>query len=193
VSIFDDLNRFLETRLEEFLRSHPHLELQALEEQLREQQEDTRRLIADLQGQQKRLKDEILSIAKDIQRWHARIDKARAANRPDLAEAAQEKEASLLRLGNQRWGQMEGLKKRIAQSQDLLNQIQQRRQEVKAKAANTKSSQSQTPSKSGWEKSGWNQRSNYSNSSSVADPLEEKFQRWETENELEQMKRNQSR
>jgi len=193
VSIFDDLNRFLETRLEEFLRSHPHLELQALEEQLREQQEDTRRLIADLQGQQKRLKDEILSIAKDIQRWHVRIDKARAANRPDLAEAAQEKEASLLRLGNQRWGQMEGLKKRIAQSQDLLNQIQQRRQEVKAKAANTKSSQSQTPSKSGWEKSGWNQRSNYSNSSSVADPLEEKFQRWETENELEQMKRNQSR
>jgi uncharacterized protein (TIGR04376 family) len=193
VSIFDDLNRFLETRLEEFLRSHPHLELQALEEQLREQQEDTRRLIADLQRQQKRLKDEILSIAKDIQRWHARIDKARAANRPDLAEAAQEKEASLLRLGNQRWGQMEGLKKRIAQSQDLLNQIQQRRQEVKAKAANTKSSQSQTPSKSGWEKSGWNQRSNYSNSSSVADPLEEKFQRWETENELEQMKRNQSR
>ena len=193
MSIFDDLNRFLETRLEEFLRSHPHLELQALEEQLREQQEDTRRLIADLQGQQKRLKDEILSIAKDIQRWHARIDKARAANRPDLAEAAQEKEASLLRLGNQRWGQMEGLKKRISQSQDLLNQIQQRRQEVKAKAANTKSSQSQTPSKSGWEKSGWNQRSNYSNSSSVADPLEEKFQRWETENELEQMKRNQSR
>ena len=193
MSIFDDLNRFLETRLEEFLRSHPHLELQALEEQLREQQEDTRRLIADLQGQQKRLKDEILSIAKDIQRWHVRIDKARAANRPDLAEAAQEKEASLLRLGNQRWGQMEGLKKRIAQSQDLLNQIQQRRQEVKAKAANTKSSQSQTPSKSGWEKSGWNQRSNYSNSSSVADPLEEKFQRWETENELEQMKRNQSR
>ena len=193
MSIFDDLNRFLETRLEEFLRSHPHLELQALEEQLREQQEDTRRLIADLQGQQKRLKDEILSIAKDIQRWHARIDKARAANRPDLAEAAQEKEASLLRLGNQRWGQMEGLKKRIAQSQDLLNQIQQRRQEVKAKAANTKSSQSQTPSKSSWEKSGWNQRSNYSNSSSVADPLEEKFQRWETENELEQMKRNQSR
>lgn len=193
MSIFDDLNRFLETRLEEFLRSHPHLELQALEEQLREQQEDTRRLIADLQRQQKRLKDEILSIAKDIQRWHARIDKARAANRPDLAEAAQEKEASLLRLGNQRWGQMEGLKKRIAQSQDLLNQIQQRRQEVKAKAANTKSSQSQTPSKSGWEKSGWNQRSNYSNSSSVADPLEEKFQRWETENELEQMKRNQSR
>ncbi|PSO60237.1 MAG: TIGR04376 family protein [Cyanobacteria bacterium QH_2_48_84] len=193
MSIFDDLNRFLETRLEEFLRSHPHLELQALEEQLREQQEDTRRLIADLQGQQKRLKDEILSIAKDIQRWHARIDKARAANRPDLAEAAQEKEASLLRLGNQRWGQMEGLKKRIAQSQDLLNQIQQRRQEVKAKAANTKSSQSQTPSNSGWEKSGWNQRSNYSNSSSVADPLEEKFQRWETENELEQMKRHQSR
>ncbi|MEY3222150.1 MAG: hypothetical protein RLZZ203_1006, partial [Cyanobacteriota bacterium] len=48
MSLFDDLSRFLESRLEEFLRNNPHLELQALLEQLREQEEDTLKLVADL-------------------------------------------------------------------------------------------------------------------------------------------------
>ncbi|MFM7876065.1 MAG: TIGR04376 family protein, partial [Microcystis panniformis] len=33
-NLFDDVSRFLETQLEEFLKSHPQLELQALVEQL---------------------------------------------------------------------------------------------------------------------------------------------------------------
>jgi len=37
VGLFDDFSRFLESRLEEFLRNNPHLEL-ALLEQLREQE-----------------------------------------------------------------------------------------------------------------------------------------------------------
>jgi uncharacterized protein (TIGR04376 family) len=134
VGLFDDLNRFLEDRLEEFIRNNPHLELQAIEEQLREQEEDTLRLIADLQLQQKGLQDEILSIAQDIQRWHERIDKAKSAGRQDLAQGAQEREAALLRQGNQRWGQMEGVKQRITQAKELQRQIQTRRQEVRAKA-----------------------------------------------------------
>ena len=35
MGLFDDLSRFLENRLEEFLRNNPHLELEALLEQLR--------------------------------------------------------------------------------------------------------------------------------------------------------------
>ncbi|HEY9598798.1 MAG TPA: TIGR04376 family protein, partial [Cyanophyceae cyanobacterium] len=129
MGLFEDFNRFLEDRLEEFLRNNPHLELQAIEEQLREQEEDTLRLIADLQQQQKGLQDEILTIAQDIQRWHERVDKAKTHGRPDLAQAAQEREAALLRQGNQRWGQMEGVKQRITQAQELMRQIQTRRQE----------------------------------------------------------------
>lgn len=49
VGLFDDLSQFLENRLEEFLRNNPHLELEALLEQLRKQEEDTLKLIADLQ------------------------------------------------------------------------------------------------------------------------------------------------
>jgi len=97
VGVFEDLSRFLESRLEEFLRNNPHLELQALEEQLREQEQDSQRLIADLQLQEKKLENEILATAQEIQRWHIRIEKAKAANRFDLVQPAQEREAALLR------------------------------------------------------------------------------------------------
>ena len=186
MGLFDDFSRFLETRLEEFLQNNPHLELQALEEQLREQEQDTLRLITDLQLQEKRLQDEILAVAQEIQTWHARISKAKASGREDLANAAQEREAALLRQGNQLWGQMEGAKKRLVQSKELLAQIQQRRQEVKAKAEQAKAAQTQTSS---WDTIGWNQGSN-STYSRGADPLETEFQRWEMDEELEQMKRN---
>lgn len=200
MGLFDDLNRFLENRLEEFIRNNPHLELEALEEQLREQEEDTLRLIADLQRQEKNLQDEILSIAQDIQLWHTRIDKAKTAGRQDLAQAAQEREAALLRQGNQRWGQMEGLKQRITQAKELQRQIQVRRQEVRAKAKEVEAARAsaKAPSRASYEDtsraqtSGWNQSSSYS-SFSGADPLEEKFKRWEMEDELNEMKRKMGR
>ncbi|HAA28181.1 MAG TPA: TIGR04376 family protein [Cyanobacteria bacterium UBA8553] len=189
MGLFEDFNRFLENRLEEFLRNNPHLELQALDEQLREQEKDTLRLIVDLQGQKKNLEGEILAIAQDIQRWHVRVEKAKSHNRDDLAQAAQEREASLLRQGNQHWGQMEGVKQQITQAKELLSQIQTRRQEVQAKTKEVEASRAGAKTHSSSETFGWNQ-GNKSKSYSGADPLEEKFKRWETEEELEQMKRN---
>ncbi|HYW18726.1 MAG TPA: TIGR04376 family protein [Nodularia sp. (in: cyanobacteria)] len=188
MGLFDDLSRFLEDRLEEFLRNNPHLELEALLEQLRQQEEDTLKLIAELRLQEKRSQDEILSTAQEIQLWHIRVQKAQNAGRQDLATAAQDREATLLREGNKRWGQMQGLKERIAQSQELLRKIQVRRQEVQTKAteAQTVRSQAQTQQRietDGW----WNPTSSYT---SGLDDLEEKFRRWETQDELEQMKRN---
>lgn len=188
MGLFDDLNRFLEDRLEEFLRNNPHLELEALLEQLREQEEDTLRLIADLKLQEKRSQDEILSTAQEIQKWHIRIEKAKVAQRNDLEAAAQEREAALLREGNQRWGQMQGIKERITQSKELLRKIQQRRQEVQAKATEAQTARAKAQAQQQrLETPGWgNQTSSYSRG---FDDLEEKFRRWETEDELEQMKR----
>ncbi|BAY65423.1 hypothetical protein NIES22_55290 [Calothrix brevissima NIES-22] len=188
MGLFDDLSRFLENRLEEFLRNNPHLELEALLEQLREQEEDTLKLVADLQLQEKRSQEDILSTAQEIQRWHIRVQKAKAAGRDDLALAAQEREAALLREGNQRWGHMQGLKERINQSQELLQKIQARRQEVQAKASEAQQARAKAQAQQRLETDGWSKASG-SNSSSF-DDLEEKFRRWETEDELEQMKRN---
>jgi uncharacterized protein (TIGR04376 family) len=190
VGLFDDLNRFLESRLEEFLRNNPHLELQALEEQLRQQEKDTLRLIIDLQAQEKRSQDEILATAQEIQLWHTRIAKAQAAGRVDLAQAAQEREAALLREGNQVWGKMQGIKQQIDKSKELQRQIQVRHQEIQTKLRESQATRStKSQPQPNWETTGWNQ--SYSHTPrGGADPLDEKFRRWEMDEELEQMKRN---
>jgi len=193
VGLFDDLSQFLENRLEEFLRNNPHLELEALSEQLAEQEEDTLKLIADLKVQEARAQDDILSTAQEIQRWHVRVQKAKNANRPDLAAAAQEREAALLRQGNTLWGHMQGLKERIAQAQELLGKIQVRRQEVQAKATAAQAARAQAQAQAQAQQQrietpGWSNAS--SSYASSYDDLEEKFRRWETDAELEQMKRN---
>lgn len=195
MGLFEDLSKFLETRLEEFLRSHPHLELQALDEQLREQEEDTLRLIGTLQLEEKQLENKILDAAQDVKRWHIRIDKAQVAHREDLVRAAQEREAALLRQGNQLWGQMNGVKERLQKSQELQRQIQVRRQEVRAKAAQVNAERERAAQKAqaaqpnSWETQGWN-RSASSTFASSGDPLEQVFQRWETDEELDRLKRN---
>lgn len=188
MGLFDDLSRFLEARLEEFLRNNPHLELEMLSEQLREQEDDTLKLIADLKLQEKRSQDEILETAQEIQRWHIRVQKAKSAGREDLAIPAQAREDALLREGNQKWGQMQGLKERITQSQELLRKIQQRRQEVQAKAAEAQKARAQAQTQQRLETNTWQTAA--SSYSSQFDDLEEKFRRWETQDELEQMKRN---
>lgn len=188
MGLFEDVSQFLETRLEEFLRNNPHLELQALEEQLREQEESTLQLRADLQLQNQRLQEEILETAQEIQRWHIRIEKAKTAGRLDLAEPAQEREAALLRQGNQLWGQMQMLKQRMSQTEELQQKIQQRRQEVQIQATQAQAARAKVAEQT-WQTAAWNQSSNYQ-SFGAADPLEAQFKRWEMEEELDQLKRN---
>ncbi|WP_414756476.1 TIGR04376 family protein [Anabaena sp. CCY 9910] len=188
MGLFDDLSRFLENRLEEFLRNNPHLELEALLEQLRQQEEDTLKLVADLQLQEKRSQEDILATAQEIQRWHIRVQKAKNANRQDLVGPAEEREAALLREGNQLWGHMQGLKERLEQSKELLGKIQARRQEVQTKAAQAQTARTKAQTQQRIETNGW--WNSTTSSSGGFDDLEEKFRRWETQDELEQMKRN---
>lgn len=191
MGLFEDLSRFLEMRLEEFLRNNPHLELQAIEEQLRGQEEDTLRLIADLQRREKQLEEQILETAQEIQRWHVRIEKAKTAQRFDLVKPAEEREAALLRQGNQLWGHMQGVKERIQHSKELYRKILVRRKEVKQKLTEveaTRATQATQATTNSWTV-GWNQGSSYSFSKPGNDPLEEKFRQLEMNDELEELKR----
>ena len=185
MGLFDDINQFLEERLDEFLQNNPHLELQALEEQLREQEQDTSRLISRLQLEEKSLQDRVLAIANDVQTWHGRIGKAEKAQRQDLADAAREREAELLRQGNQVWGQMEGIKQRIVKAKELLLQVRQKRQELKSSQASTSSKSTATSDTIGWDRG-----ANSPQYRRSADPLEAKFQKWEVDEELEQIRKN---
>lgn len=199
MGLFEDFSRFFETRLEEFLRNNPHLELQALEEQLREQEEETLRLVSSFRLREKQLKDDILATAQEVQRWHVRIQKAESAKRLDLAAPAKEREAQLLRQGNQLWGQMKGVQDRIQKTIELQQQIQTRRKEVKVKITQAEAARRASQSQQRKSTPGWEQATSSSSSfqnraySTAADPLEETFQQWETEEELEQMKRDMGR
>lgn len=190
MGLFEDLSRFLESRLDEFLKANPHLELMALEEQLRGQEEDAINLLGDLKRREQQLEAGILSTAKDIQRWHERIQKAKSANRLDLVKPAEEREATLLRQGNHLWGQMKGIKEQIEQTRQLQRQIHEKRRELKTKmaAAAAQASSQRTSDRSREPTVGWNQSPHRSFNQPI-DPLEETFQRWETEKELEELKR----
>ena len=191
MGLFDDIGQFLESRLDEFLQNNPHLELQAMLEQLQEQEQENKKLIFQFESEEKRLQEQILVVAKDIQTWHARIGKAEAAGRMDLANAAREREAALLRQGNQLWGQMQGTKQSLIQAKELLSQIQIRKKEVQVQAERVKAEQRTNPQAYKSDTTGWNRGASYQNYyGGVGDSLEAQFQRLETEDELEEMKRN---
>ena len=191
MSLFDDLSRFLETRLDEFLRANPHLELRALEDQLRGQEEDAIRLLGDLKRRERGLENSILETAKDIQQWHGRIKKAQAANRQDLVGPAQEREAALLRQGNHLWGQLKGVKDRMEQTIELRQRVKAKREEVKVKIAQAAAQATQSAQSTAapdWGTTGWNQTT-YTAGKGY-DPLDDSFRRWEAEEELDELKRN---
>ncbi|MEA5449106.1 TIGR04376 family protein [Leptolyngbya sp. CCNP1308] len=189
MGLFEDLSKFLETRLDEFLKANPHLELWGLEDQLRGQEQDAIRLLGDLKRREKQLEDSILATAQDIQRWHSRIQNAQAANRLDLVKAAQEREAALLRQGNQYWGQLKGVKDQIEQTRTLQKEIHDRRRELKAKIAETQAQRTAQRATTSWD-TGWAKTPFDGFGRDPMDPVEESFQRWETEQELEELKRN---
>jgi uncharacterized protein (TIGR04376 family) len=186
VSLFDDMSRFLEARLDEFLKTHPTLELQVLDDQLQEQETITQRSLQQLIQDEKNTKKAILDTAEDVKRWHERISKAEQAGRRDLVTAAQEREAAFLRQGNQQWAHMELVKRNIQQTQVLLQQIRTRREELQAKIEEQRVKPPQsTPDAWKTTTTQW--------SNSADDPLEETFKRWELEEELETLKRRMGR
>lgn len=189
MSLFEDFTNFLESRLEEFLQNNPQLELQVLSEQLKEQQRDTTKLINQLQLDETRIEGEILKVAQDIQTWHGRIDKAKGAGRQDLAEEAQARENNLLNQGNLLWRQMQEVKQRISKAKELLISLEEKQQEINLKIAQLKASANKVqPNTSNYQTTTSPQ--NYQDFESQYDSLENKFQQWEMEQELEVMKRN---
>ncbi|WP_024545595.1 TIGR04376 family protein [Picosynechococcus sp. NKBG15041c] len=193
MGFFNEVGQFFETRLEEFLKAHPQLELQAIAEQLQEQEREASRLTQELQRQLIQVEQQITQVAQDIQHWHKRVQQAEAGGRTDLARAAQAREAALLRQGNQLWGKMQGTKKRLEQAQALLVQLQQKRQEVKQKMDELQASQKvEDAYSSSWESftGTTGDRQTYN---SATDPLEAQFQKWEMDEQIRQMKQKMGR
>lgn len=188
MGLLEDMKRFLESQIDDFLSKNPHLELQVIEDQLAQQESDTVELIVELRSQERQTEQEILNTAQEIKNWYDRVQKATAAGRADLAEAAQERVDALLPQGNQLWGKMQGFKERTAKAQELLQTIKQRRTEVKAKTLAAQAARTQAQTATNY--SSWGAVNDYTSASNSADPLEAKFRQWEANEELESLKRN---
>lgn len=184
MGLIEDMKRFLESQIDDFLIKNPHLELQVIEQQLVEQERDTLQVIIDLKAQETRTEQEILNTAQEIKSWYDRSTKATNAGRTDLATAAQARVDALLPQGNQLWGKMQGLKERKVKANELLQTIKFRRTEIKAKAAKAKAAQTQATINN---TSSWGSTS-YTSTNSV-DPLDDRFRQWEADEELERLKR----
>ncbi len=188
MGLLEDMKRFLESQIDDFLSKNPHLELQVIEDQLAQQETDTIQLIVDLRSQERQIEQEILNTAQDIKNWYDRVQKATIAGRADLAQGAQDRVDALLPQGNQLWGKMQGLKERTVKAQELLQTIKNRRIEVKAKttAAQAARTQAETANNT----SSWGSVNNYTELGNSADPLDAKFRQWEADEELQSLKRN---
>ncbi|MEB3295630.1 MAG: TIGR04376 family protein, partial [Synechococcales bacterium] len=209
MGLFDDFSKFLENQIDEFLKNNPHLELQAMEEKLYQQERETTNLLANLRSRLQTVEQQIGETAQEVKRWHLRIEKAKAANRPDLLQPAQTHQGSLIREGNQQWGQMEILRDRIRQSEDLQKKIQVRRKEVQSQLEQVRVTRAaqQAASPSATANSAWSSAWSSPGSSTgrapgaaiprpgaePSDPLEQKFQRFEAEQELQDLKRKMGR
>lgn len=180
MNFFEDFTKFLESRLDEFLQSNPHLNLSILAQELKQEKSDTIKLIFQEESDLKKIENDILNLGKEIQTWHNRIEKAQQAGRLDLAQEAENREHSLLTQGAFLWRQMEEIKHKITLNKELLSSIETKEKEVNLKIEQLKASQNYSNT---YQAPSWNQ-SNYN------DDLESKFQQWEIDEQLQELKKN---
>jgi uncharacterized protein (TIGR04376 family) len=190
MKLLAELSAFLEQRLDEFLKAHPTLELSLLDEELRQEEANARRTLADLQSQQQRLEAEIMATAQEIKRWYERTGKAKAAGRDDLAQGAQARQDTLLRQGNRQWDKRQVVRTQLQQAQTLLQQLLTRRQEVQHKLEQQRAQQQQQSGQSYTQRSSQTTSPKATGSKPPEDDLEAKFRRWELDAELEELKRS---
>ncbi|WP_218079833.1 TIGR04376 family protein [Anthocerotibacter panamensis] len=172
MGLWDDLEEFLATRLEQFLQANPQLQILVLLEQVRAEEERTQATLNHLRLEEKELYQQILSTAQEIQKWFERKEKAQAGGRTDLAQAAAEQEVQLLTQGNQLWSRKSEVIHQIQLQEELLQKLTPRRQELEARQQATQTPPTTRPLK---------------------DDLEARFQRWEVDQALEDLKRKMGR
>lgn len=165
MSWLDELESRLEQQLEAFLASNPAQDARLREQEARDRQA---RLIGrrrQLQTEADQLRTALLQRASDIRQWRARIERARAAGAQDLAARAEAHLAALMAQGRLEWQQLEGLGQEFRQLDHQLADLQR-----SAGSAGGATPQTAPPQ---------------------AD-LERDWAAFETEQELERMRRRQS-
>ena len=167
-SWFEQLEARLEQQLETFLRSNPAQEalLQEQEQQDRARTLRERRLA--LQQQAEALRAELLALATEINSWQQRVTRAREAGAAELAGRAEAHCEGLMEQGRQRWQLLVALGEAFAELEVGLQP------DAGAKAPGPGAATQST-------------------SAAGPEDLDQAWARFEAEQELERLRRRQSR
>ena len=122
---FEQLEAQLEQQLEAFLRANPAQEALLQEQEQRERQSRLRRLRLDLQQQAEQQRTSLLQLARDIDQWQQRVERARQGNANDLAERAEAHVHQLMAQGRDRWQALSELGGRFREVETELEQLAQ--------------------------------------------------------------------
>ena len=106
-SWIDNLERSLEERLEQFLRSNPSQDQLLREQHLQDRQRDLHNRRGQQQLQARELRRQLLTLAEQVQAWTQRGEKARRAGALELAQRADQHVVALMQQGRELWEEFE--------------------------------------------------------------------------------------
>ncbi|WP_250395177.1 hercynine metabolism protein [Synechococcus sp. MU1655] len=119
----DNLERGLEERLEQFLRSNPSQDQLLREQHLQDRQRDLHNRRGQQQLQARELRRQLLTLAEQVQAWTTRSEKARRASALELAQRADQHVAALMQQGRELWEEFEALGLQFAELEAQLNSL----------------------------------------------------------------------
>lgn len=119
----DHLEARLEQTLEAFLRANPQQETLLAEQEGRERQQRLRRDRLALKAEAELQRQGLLRLAEDIRRWQERVERAKGAGALDLARRAEAHIAGLMEQGRARWQTLEELGGRFAAVEQELQEL----------------------------------------------------------------------
>ena len=119
----DNLERSLEERLEQFLRSNPSQDQLLQEQHLQDRQRDLHNRRGQQQLQARELRRQLLTLAEQVQAWTKRGEKARGADALELAQRADQHVIALMQQGRELWDEFEALGLQFAELEEQLNSL----------------------------------------------------------------------
>lgn len=125
----DNLERSLEERLEQFLRSNPSQDQLLQEQHLQDRQRDLHNRRGQQQLQARELRRQLLTLAEQVQAWTKRGEKARGAGALELAQRADQHVVGLMQQGRELWEEFEALGLQFAELEEQLNSLKSQGQQ----------------------------------------------------------------
>ena len=162
-SWWQELERELEQQFESFLGDHPGQQELLEQEEWREQQRRRQQRLAQIEQQAQHLRQQLLTLSGEIKAWHQRVERAHQAKAHELASKASSHLDGLMAQGRAQWQSLAALG---AEDQQLRAEF--------SRAA------SQAP-----------QQSSHPHTKQAENDLESAWSRFEAEQELEQLRRQQ--